>query len=130
MLFCGKSIHSAKVLRKAIFDFSILSGLCPNRLKSSLYIAGSDLSFKEEFQREFNFQIGDLPVKYLGLPLITSRLSEDDCKPLIDAILTRIKGWTVKVLSYARRLQLIQSVISSIHAYWSSHLVLPKQIIH
>ena len=36
----------------------------------------------------------------------------------------------MKFLSFVGRLQLIQSVISSIHAYWSSHLILPKRIIN
>ena len=69
-------------------------------------------------------------MKYLGLPLITTRLSEADCKPLIDSILARIKGWIVRALSFAGRLQLITSVISSIQVFWSSLLTLPKKIIN
>ena len=34
MLFCGNSIHSARILSKALKDFSELSGLTPNINKS------------------------------------------------------------------------------------------------
>ena len=66
-------------------------------------------------------------MKYLGLPLLSSKLLDPSCKPLIDAILARIKGWTCRPLSYVGRLQLINSVIAIIQAYWTSLLVLPKR---
>ena len=128
MLFCGKSLSSATVLNGALTDFSKWSGLRPNHTKSHIFIAGSDLDFNEEFQRVFNFQLGILPVKYLGLPLITTKLSAADCKLLIDV--ARIRGWTVRPLSYAGRLQLLQSVCSSIHVFWTSHLLLSKKVIN
>ena len=40
------------------------------------------------------------------------------------------QSWTVRPLSYAGRLQLIKSVCSSIHVFWTSHLLLPKKIIN
>ena len=88
------------------------------------------MGYKEAIQIVFQYQVGELPVKYLGLPLITTRLSATDCKPLLDSILNRIKGWTVKHLSFAGRLQLIKSVLNSLHVYWSSLLILPKKIIN
>ena len=100
------------MLSGALLNLSKWSGLCPNHPKSNIFIAGSDLEFKEAIQREFQFQLGDLPVKYLGLPLITSKLSAVDCKPLIDTMLARIKGWTVRPLSFAGRPQLLKSVVS------------------
>nr|XP_043611677.1 uncharacterized protein LOC122583323 [Erigeron canadensis] len=54
-----------------------------------------------------SFDEGTLPVKYLGVPLVSSRLRYRDC-----------------------RLQLINSVIASMHVYWSSAFILPSQVIH
>ena len=42
MLFCGNSINSVKLLRRALANFSNMSGLCPNEQKSFAYIAGSE----------------------------------------------------------------------------------------
>ncbi|GJV05570.1 hypothetical protein Tco_1343226 [Tanacetum coccineum] len=49
---------------------------------------------------------GELPVKYLGVPLISSRLLNRDCKVLIEQVKNRIGDWKNKSLSFARRLQL------------------------
>ncbi|KAK4398316.1 hypothetical protein Sango_1307100 [Sesamum angolense] len=72
---------------------------------------------------------GFLPVRYLGVPLISSRLKIADCKPLIDKLDSRIAGWSHLNLSFAGRAQLIQSVLSTLHSYWASVFILPKGII-
>ncbi|XP_019238427.1 PREDICTED: uncharacterized protein LOC109218515 [Nicotiana attenuata] len=50
-------------------------------------------------------------------------------QPLIDKILTRIKSWTTRYLSYAGRLQLVKSVLYSIQVYRSQVFVLPRKVI-
>ena len=77
----------------------------------------------------FNFQVGELPVRYLGVPLISTKLTDVHCKPLVDRITARVASWTARFLSFARRLQLIQSILCSIHSFWNSLFVLPKKVI-
>ncbi|KAL0292367.1 UNVERIFIED_CONTAM: hypothetical protein Scaly_2594000 [Sesamum calycinum] len=72
------------------------------------------------------FQEGSLPVKYLGVPLISSRLTIADCKPLINKLDARIAGWGHLNLTFAGRAQLIKSVLSTLHSYWASVFILPK----
>ncbi|GKC86271.1 hypothetical protein Tco_1141988 [Tanacetum coccineum] len=72
---------------------------------------------------------GRLPVKYLGVPLISSRLIYRDCKELIEKVQHRVQDWKNKFLSAAGRLQLIQSVISSLHVYWALVFILPSRIL-
>jgi hypothetical protein len=40
---------------------------------------------------------GTLPVRYLGVPLITKRLSAVDCDTLVAKIISRIESWLVKL---------------------------------
>ena len=68
-------------------------------------------------------------MRYLGVPLITTKLQYADCKTLIDKITSRIKTWTNRYLTYAGRIQLISSVLSSMHTYWCSLFILPKKVI-
>nr|GEV14988.1 ribonuclease H-like domain-containing protein [Tanacetum cinerariifolium] len=75
------------------------------------------------------FDKGRLPVKYLGVPLVSSRLDYRDCKELIEKVLNHVRDWKNKSLSAAGRLQLVQSVISSMHVYWASVFVLPTRIL-
>lgn len=57
------------------------------------------------------------------------KLSLGQCQPLIENILGRITAWTVKFLSYAGRLQLVNSVLTSIQAFWTKIFLLPKQLL-
>lgn len=59
----------------------------------------------------FPFAMGELPVKYLGLQLLTKRMTKNDYAPLIEKLRNRLSSWMVQFLSYAGRLQLLKSVI-------------------
>ncbi|CAH1430020.1 unnamed protein product [Lactuca virosa] len=68
-------------------------------------------------------------MRYLGIPLISTRLFVRDCKRLVDKVRSRISDWRNKFLSYAGRLQLISSVLYSIPVYWASCLLIPAETI-
>nr|GEX10750.1 hypothetical protein [Tanacetum cinerariifolium] len=53
------------------------------------------------------FEEGRLPVKHLGVPLVSSWLIYRDCKELIEKVQHRIRDWKNKSLSAAGRLQLL-----------------------
>lgn len=42
----------------------------------------------------------------------------------------RIRGWQAKNLSYAAKLQLINSVLMGVSSYWCQMLILPKKVIN
>ncbi|KAL0556476.1 hypothetical protein IC582_004990 [Cucumis melo] len=76
------------------------------------------------------FVRGNLPVRYLGLPLLAGRLCSNDYAPLIHRITSRIRSWTTRVLSFAGRLQLVRFVLRSLQVYWASVFVLPAYVHH
>ena len=129
MLFCGGSIHSAQVLHQALGEFSDWTGLVPNVGKSCIFITGSNQQYKEGILNLFQFQEGSLPVRYLGAPLITTKLSASDCKPLVEGITARIRHWASRFLSFAGRVQLIQSVLCSCQSFWNGLFILPKKVL-
>ncbi|GKA23674.1 RNA-directed DNA polymerase, eukaryota, reverse transcriptase zinc-binding domain protein [Tanacetum coccineum] len=73
---------------------------------------------------------GKLPVKYLGVPLISKRLGIKDCKSLIDKVKAKINHWRNRFLTYAGKLQLIASLLESIQSYWCCVFLLPKTVIN
>ncbi|GAV73954.1 zf-RVT domain-containing protein, partial [Cephalotus follicularis] len=75
------------------------------------------------------FRQDTLPVKYLGLPLISSRLTKLHCAPLVEKIMARVNRWVSKSLSYAGRLQLIKSTMASMQLFWCSIFLLPSAVI-
>ncbi|GMJ16258.1 hypothetical protein HRI_005295000 [Hibiscus trionum] len=70
-----------------------------------------------------------LSLKYRGLPLVSTRLRHSGCLPLLDKFNRRISNWKRRLLSYAGRMELISSVLVSLHIYWSSAFRLPEKIL-
>ena len=72
ILFCSGNSNSMTVLKQALDLFFSLSGLSANESKSTIFVAGSDESFRSTIQGIFGYPIGSLPARYLGVPLISS----------------------------------------------------------
>ncbi|KAJ6980751.1 hypothetical protein NC653_024183 [Populus alba x Populus x berolinensis] len=125
MMFCHADLESIIVLKSSLDRFSKLSSLTINHAKSSLFMAGVDDSLRSNIKDNIGIHEAALPMRYLGVPLISSRLTHTACIPLVERITSRIKLWTSSSLTYVGRLQLIKSVLFSIQVYWSSMFILP-----
>nr|GEV16455.1 hypothetical protein [Tanacetum cinerariifolium] len=110
-----RGLRQAKVIKDALDDFKDASGLNPSMPKSKAYFCNVINYTKLAILNVLPFEEDRLPVKYLGVPLVSSRLISRDCKELIDKVQNRVNDWKNKSLSIAGRLQLIQSVLSSLH---------------
>lgn len=56
-------------------------------------------------------------------------MKKSDFQPLLDKVTSRFRSWTVKHLSYAGRLVLVQSVIYSIITFWATIFILPMDCV-
>lgn len=104
MIFADGKKKSVEGILRVFEEFDKMSGLKISMEKSSLFIAGSAAEKNEEILQQFHFSTGDLPVCYLGLPLLTKSMMINDYLPLIEKIRKRISTWTGRFLSYAGRL--------------------------
>ncbi|KAK4381076.1 putative ribonuclease H protein [Sesamum angolense] len=129
LLFCKADVDSVRIFRQGLDEFAKLSGLHTNPQKSQLILSRSAQPMREHLLADLQFQEGHFPLRYLGLPLLASRLSILDCQPLLLKIDSRIKGWDSIQLSFAGRLQLIKSVLMSLNVYWAMAFILPKGVI-
>ncbi|XP_039055415.1 uncharacterized protein LOC120198104 [Hibiscus syriacus] len=109
--------------------FYELSGLQLNAGKSEMFVCGVQNDILSRMLAVTGFKLGRLPVRYLGVPLVTRKLAVKDCIPLIDNIRSKLNIWSKLKLNYGGRLQLIQPVLFSISNYWCRHLVLPNEVI-
>ncbi|GJT91737.1 hypothetical protein Tco_1080582 [Tanacetum coccineum] len=128
-LFAHGDANSACVIMACLDEFKGVSGLVPSLPKSTAYFCNVLNHTKLAILNIISFEERHLPVKYLGVPLISSRLIYRDCKELIDKVRSRIQDWKNKSLLAAGRLQLIRSVIGSMHVYWASVFILPSRIL-
>lgn len=129
MMFSYAARYSPAWLRGKLDQFSAMSGLQVNNSKSQVFLSNVPFEIQSFLMNSLGFQLGKLPVKYLGVPMISSRLSISDCMPILEKIKQRIATWTNKLLSFAGRALLIQSVLFHLQVYWSSMFILPKHVV-
>ena len=126
MIFTKGNLESIVGIQNVLRFFYSYSRLQLNSDKSEIFSSEIKGDLIEEIKRVTGFKVGTLLVRYLGVPLVTRRLSLKDCSNLVDKIKARINNWSTKLLSYAGRIQLIQSVLYSIQHFWCRHFILPK----
>ncbi|XP_015167593.1 uncharacterized protein [Solanum tuberosum] len=105
------------------------SGLQANMNKSSIYFGGAAVQEKLNILQQSGFGCGEFPFKYLGVRLSTKKLTIMQWLPLVNKIIARISSWTAKKLSYAGRMQLVQSVLFGIQEYWSQLFTIPAKAL-
>ncbi|GJS68244.1 putative RNA-directed DNA polymerase [Tanacetum coccineum] len=128
-LFAYGDVDSTRVIKEGLDEFKIASGLIPSLPKSTAYFCNVLNHVKISILNVLPFEEGRLPVKYLGVPLVSSRLMVRDCKELVEKVKNRIHDWRNKSLSMAGRLQLIRSVIGSMHVFWASVFIIPNGVL-
>ncbi|XP_018488189.1 uncharacterized protein LOC108858819 [Raphanus sativus] len=91
-----------------------MSGLAVNVSKTTLFSSGIEEAEIQRIATRFGLARSNLPVRYLGTPLCTKKLSFSDCDPLLLQIKKKMSSWTTRALSMAGRLTMLTSVISGI----------------
>ncbi|KAL0292813.1 UNVERIFIED_CONTAM: Retrovirus-related Pol polyprotein from type-2 retrotransposable element R2DM [Sesamum radiatum] len=129
LIFCKGTVQSVRVIKAVLDEFASDSGLKVNPNKSQVILSRAAQSVRYEIVNIMGFQEGSLPIRYLGVPLVSTKLSIADCRPLLQKIDARLAGWSHLNLSFAGRTQLLRSVMSAMHAYWASVFLLPKAVI-
>lgn len=129
MIFCKGNLASMTRVVEALNYFSEASRLISNQDKSNIFIAWVDDLTKKQLLAKSGFTQGSFPIRYLGLPLSSKKWNKLDCCQLVDKITSRIKTGFSKQLSYAGRLQVINSVLFPIYNFWSSVFILPHAVV-
>ncbi|KAH0924667.1 hypothetical protein HID58_016923 [Brassica napus] len=63
----------------------------------------------EQIKRETGLSHASLPIRYLGIPLVTKKLSVSNCEPLLLSVKAKLDSWSARTLSFAGRLLLINT---------------------
>ncbi|GJR24768.1 hypothetical protein Tco_0973295, partial [Tanacetum coccineum] len=128
-IWSNGDVELARVIMESLDEFKLTSGLVPSIPKSTTFFCNVLNHVKIVILNIMPFSEGELPIKYLGVPLISLRLLNTNCKVLVEKAKNRIGDWKNKSLSFAGRLQLCKSFISSMHIYWALVFSIPKGII-
>ncbi|XP_043697111.1 uncharacterized protein LOC122647869, partial [Telopea speciosissima] len=129
MIFVKGNRDSILASLGGLDEFAALSGLQLNRSKSSIILGGLTQTSSLELLDLTGFSETKLPIRYLGVPLVSGRLSMKDCSPILDLVRRKLEGWKARFLSYAGRLQLLASVLQGSYIYWAGIFGLPGNVI-
>ncbi|XP_074293124.1 uncharacterized protein LOC141620052 [Silene latifolia] len=116
-------------LLRGFATFSIASGLELNKDKYDIYFNEvSDKSISNLLQVS-GFKRGCLPFRYIRVPISSKKLTKNEGMKLLDRIVARIRGWGTRHLSYAGRLVLVNSILASLHSYWTLIFLIPNGLM-
>lgn len=90
MVFVEGSKESIEGALSVFDDFAVSSGFNISIEKSTVYMAGVSVVERSRILTNFPFAVGELRVRYLGLPLITKGMKKQDYLPLVEKIRSRI----------------------------------------
>jgi hypothetical protein len=116
------------LLKSLLHSITLSSGLVVNFHKSCLVPINVSPEKASSLAQAFGCEVGTFPFTYLGLPLGLTKPQVKDYAPLICRTERRMSA-TSQFLSYAGRLQLVNSVISSLPTYYMCSLKLPLTVI-
>nr|GEX06109.1 hypothetical protein [Tanacetum cinerariifolium] len=91
-LFMHGDVQSARIIKDGLDEFKIASGLTPSIPKSKAYFCNVLNHVKLSILSILPFEEGRLPVKYLGVPSVSSRLKLRDCKELVEKVKLKFLG--------------------------------------
>ncbi|XP_039070178.1 uncharacterized protein LOC120217004 [Hibiscus syriacus] len=111
LIFCKGNFHSVMGVITILDCFYEYSGLKLNVSKCEIFTAGISTHNLDSIINYSGFKHGRLLVRYLGVPLVTRKLTDKDYKALLDNIKNRLHQWSMKKMSYAA---CIQSIIKKI----------------
>ncbi|GJT54657.1 RNA-directed DNA polymerase, eukaryota, reverse transcriptase zinc-binding domain protein [Tanacetum coccineum] len=127
LVLCHGDVDSIKVVKDSIDEFGRCSSLLPNLQKSIIFFGNVKEEAQEEIMKILPFEKGKLPMKYLGVPLITKRLGIKDYKYLVDKVRKRISKWKNKCLFFAGKAKIAWKKIYTLWVKWISTVKLNEK---
>lgn len=117
ILFAHPDANEAMAIKGILQIFEEASGLKTNMAKCSITnIFGAEDAI-QEIQQILGCQIKPFPIRYLGLPLSTSRLPKDQVRQTVDAVARRIPASHGPLMAKSGRLVWVKSVLTAIPIY-------------
>src|SRR6266498_1668085 len=129
ILFMDDDLDKARNMKLLLCAFEHTSGLKINFHKSELFCFGNAQESSKTYMELFGCKQGDLPLKYLGIPIHCRKLQNSDWKMIEERFEKRLSSWKGKHLSIEGRLTLINSVLSSLPMYMMSFFAIPKGVL-
>ncbi|GKV19324.1 hypothetical protein SLEP1_g29604 [Rubroshorea leprosula] len=130
IIFCEASPQNVWVIKGIFRSFELISGLKVNFFKSSLSGINVEDDKLSEMADSINCVVGDIPFKYLGVPVGANPRKISTWASVIECLRRKLSSWRCDSLSFGGRIILLKAVLSSIPVYYFSTLKAPKKVIN
>ncbi|CAL5388524.1 unnamed protein product [Camellia sinensis] len=125
IIFCEAKWEEIIMLKRILRCFEVMSGLKINFHKSIVCGIGVEEELVKEFAKTLNCLNQSLPLSYLGLPLGANPRRRSTWQPVVEKFKKKLASWKRRFLSFAGKLTLVKSVLSSLPLYFLSIFKMP-----
>ncbi|XP_074301076.1 uncharacterized protein LOC141632429 [Silene latifolia] len=126
MIFTRGDVPSVQAVLNTLNKFTSWTGLIANTEKTEIYFGGVQATIKEQILTLTGFPEGHFPFRYLGLPLNTAKNTVVMYCALITKIQAAIQHWSTKLLYYAGKVQLLNSIFFGLENFLCAGGLLPR----
>lgn len=117
-LFLNPYKDDLEVVQGILYCFGDISGLKVNLAKSAVYpIKCEEVDLQQPLEG-FGGDFGAFPCRYLGLSLRYRKPRRVEVQPILDKMSGRLRPWKGKLMNRPARLQLANSLLSSLATYF------------
>jgi hypothetical protein len=129
LCFSSSDPTSRRNLKSVLMLFERVSGMKINFHKSEIIPMNVEEEIVHEIAHILACPVGELPIKYLGIPLHFDKLRREDVQPLLDKLIKRIADWRGWLLACNSRLTLVKTCLASVPVYLLSFIKFSKWAI-
>jgi hypothetical protein len=104
MIFYRAEVGMISLIENCIDQFWLVSSLSPNHDNNNMFLCGVEYNTKIWLLDVIDYKEGKLLVRYLSVPLITTKLTSPDCLILVDRVMAKAKSLMNCTLSYAGKI--------------------------
>jgi hypothetical protein len=121
-------VENLWALKAVLRGFELVSGLKVNFWKSCLFGVNVSSEFLVMASDFLNCRVGNLPFKYLGLPVGANPRLSSTWAPMLDSFRKRLGSWGNKYISLGGRIVLINAVLNSLPIFFLSFIKIPVKV--
>jgi hypothetical protein len=122
------TVDNLWALKVILRGFEMASGLKVNFWKSSLIGVNVSNDFLDLASNILHCRIGNIPFKYLGLPVGANSRKFSTWEPLLNTLRGRLRSWGSKHVSLGGRIVLINAVLNAILIFYLSFMKMPVKV--
>ncbi|VFQ58399.1 unnamed protein product [Cuscuta campestris] len=123
IIACKADMRTVKGIMDSLEIFKKHTGLQINIEKSRIVFGGCNEQLMDDIMKLTSMEKGEMPLTYLGIPI------SSDCDKLTEKIAAKINMWKSKHISYAGRVNLINTILMGVITFWSRIFILPKKVL-